>query len=420
VASDYSFTPSSAATVSTGVSITPLALTVSGQSISGTLTKTYDGNTSTAATLSDGVVSGGLSGDVISLSGQTLAYNSAHVVGANSISSSGTGALSVSGGTATSVASDYSFTPSSAATVSTGVSITAKAVTLTAPALTKTYDGGLTYTTQAADLSALSAQLGVSGDTVSAATLAYLDKNVASNKAVTLNGVTLVDGNSTPGANYTLTLAGNSISSISRLSSVTWIGSATGNWFDPANWAGRAVPDLSNVANVVIPQGVTVSFDNANVVAPVQAGAVNVDTIGSAGNLSLLAGNLNVVTSLQVTALTQTGGALTGGANIAVASFEQNGGSVATSVNFIASSSFTQAGVGTLAVGGNVGIAQAAGPVDQMHRHEGFQVGAGARQGDDRERADRRGHRAVRRVFQTRARIEDRRPDVGAPRIRAV
>jgi hypothetical protein len=95
-ASDYNFsTPSITAVAGT---INARALTVSGQSISGTLTKTYDGNTSTAATLSGGVVSGGLSGDVISLSGQTLAYNSAHVVGANSISSSGTGALSVSGG----------------------------------------------------------------------------------------------------------------------------------------------------------------------------------------------------------------------------------------------------------------------------------------------------------------------------------
>ena len=51
-----------------------------------------------------------------------------------------------------------------------------------------------------------------SGDTVSAATIAYLDKNAGANKTVNLNAATLNDGNG--GANYSVSLAGNSTSSI--------------------------------------------------------------------------------------------------------------------------------------------------------------------------------------------------------------
>ncbi|MDP2324139.1 MAG: YDG domain-containing protein, partial [Gammaproteobacteria bacterium] len=89
------------------------------------------------------------------------------------------------------------------------------AVTLTAPGVTKTYDGGLAYTTLAGDLAALTTPL-LSGDTVTAATIAYADRNAGSgNKAVNLNAATISDGNS--GNNYAVTLAGNSTSTITAL-----------------------------------------------------------------------------------------------------------------------------------------------------------------------------------------------------------
>ena len=47
---------------------------------------------------------------------------------------------------------------------------------------------------------------------------------------VTLSGVTVSDGNN--GDNYTVTLAGNTSSTITRQSSVTWIGGSTGDWFN--------------------------------------------------------------------------------------------------------------------------------------------------------------------------------------------
>src|SRR5690606_14984255 len=71
----------------------------------------------------------------------------------------------------------------------TTADITPKDVTLTADPVSKGYDGTTAYTTQSGALSALTDQLGVSGDTVSTATIAYTDKNAgAGNKTVTLSG----------------------------------------------------------------------------------------------------------------------------------------------------------------------------------------------------------------------------------------
>jgi hypothetical protein len=120
--------------------------------------------------------------------------------------------------------------------------ITPKSVTLTPQSGNKVYDGNVSA---GADLASLTSLLGVSGDNVSAATLAYNDKNVGTGKTLTITAVSINDGNN--GCNYNLTLASNHASEITRLNSVTWVGGSSGNWFDPANWAGGAVPDLSNV-----------------------------------------------------------------------------------------------------------------------------------------------------------------------------
>jgi hypothetical protein len=80
--------------------------------------------------------------------------------------------------------------------------------------VSKTYDGSLNYSTSAADLAALSAQL-VSGDTVTAANLVFTDKNAGTGtKSITFNNATLQDGNN--GGNYTLTLVGNTTSTIDK------------------------------------------------------------------------------------------------------------------------------------------------------------------------------------------------------------
>jgi filamentous hemagglutinin family protein len=345
--------------------------------------------------------------------------------------------------------------------------ITPKAVTVTAGNITKTYDGTTAYTSNMIDVAALSSQLGVAGDSISAATISYADRHAGTgNKTVTLDSVTVADGNG--GNNYTITLVGNTTSTIdkaavtvstanviktydgttaatgsgtvvsgqlfggdtldasgltysftdknvannkriivggsatisdgnngndynvtltdnytstiTRLNSVTWVGGSSGNWFDPANWAGGAVPDLSNVANVVIPSGTTVNF-GSTIVAPAENGPVNIDSLnGSGGNLSQNAGTLNVgAGGITLGTLTQSGGILTNAGTTTLDSFNQSGGSFSgtgsmTTGQFsqtggtttladelTVTQDFSQGSTGSISVGGNTQITDTSG-----------------------------------------------------------
>lgn len=122
---------------------------------------------------------------------------------------------------------------------------------------------------------------------------------------------------------------------------MTWVGGSSGNWFNPANWTGGAVPDLANVANVVIPSGVTVSFAAAGAVAPANALAP-VQITGLSGSGSSLAqsdGTLNV-----------------GSGGITLAQLSQSGGSISLGGNLVMSQGFSQGSSGSLNVGGNAQI----------------------------------------------------------------
>ncbi|MEJ7137181.1 YDG domain-containing protein [Amphibiibacter pelophylacis] len=192
--------------------------------------------------------------------------------------------------------------------------ITPRVITLTAPSVSRVYDGGTGYTASAAELAALATHL-VKGDGLAQVTLAFDSKNVGSGKTLTLSKAVIDDGNG--GKNYDVTLKENTTSRITRLDSVTWVGAPNadplGNWFDPANWAGGAVPDLANVAHVVIPAGVTVRIDPLGAKGGAVADQpVQVDGIGSGlASLTLAGGDLQVgADGLRLDALTQSGGAL--------------------------------------------------------------------------------------------------------------
>ncbi|MEI6569615.1 MAG: YDG domain-containing protein, partial [Verrucomicrobiota bacterium] len=89
----------------------------------------------------------------------------------------------------------------------TGIlSITPKAITLTSNAITKTYDGATTYSVQAGDLTAIAgASEIVSGDALTAITLAYADKNAGTSKRVLASGATIGDGAAgNASGNYTI------------------------------------------------------------------------------------------------------------------------------------------------------------------------------------------------------------------------
>jgi filamentous hemagglutinin family protein len=238
------------------------------------------------------------------------------------------------------------------------LAIAKAALSLNATSGTKVYDGN----TSSADV--VTALGLVGSDTINGTSQAFSSKNVLGSAGSTLQvntGYVVNDGNN--GGNYTVT-TNSATGSITRLNSVAWIGGATGNWFDASNWQGGAVPDLSNVANVSIPAGISVNFNNANASSVLQGALVQVDSIGNLGALNMAQGSLNVANNLTLAALTQSGGALGGTGNVSVNSFNQSGGSVLNTGNFSVTNAFTQTGNGIVAVGGNMAITQLFGDLN--------------------------------------------------------
>ena len=164
-------------------------------------------------------------------------------------------------------------------------------LTLTSSNVTKTYDG----TTAAAGAATVKSGQLFTGDTISGGSFAFTDKNAGTDKTVTTSAVTLNDGNN--GGNYTVSYANNTDSSIAQLQSVAWTGGSSEvnkKWSTAANWAGGAIPDFANVANVSIPTGSQVYFDTAGQSA-------TLSSLTSAGQLNVSQGSLTVNGGMAVT-----------------------------------------------------------------------------------------------------------------------
>ncbi len=309
----------------------------------GGVSKVYDGTTSmNNITLNQ---TGRISGDIVTLSGQSN-YDSRNV-GAGLGFSVGNVALGgVDSGNYVIAGGDF-FSGNN------GV-ITPKEVTIHAPTATKVYDGNTNFAVGAAQLQALTNALGVAGDSVSSITLTYDNKNVGSSKVLSGSNISVDDGNG--GLNYNITLADNANSAITRLGTATWIGGPTGDWNDPANWAGGAIPDLANVANVVIPQGVTPTF-GSNVAGPVELDSL----LG--GSLIVDGGSLDVQGTTTLDQFTQQGGTVESG-NFTVNDFVQSAGTLLVNGYFDVLNSFAQTGSGTVDVTGNVSITQNSGDLE--------------------------------------------------------
>ena len=244
-------------------------------------------------------------------------------------------------------------------------------------AATKVYDGSTLATTN--DTAVVKTGL-VTGDILTVATTGIFDnKNVGTNKTVTLTS-------SYSGAdvgNYTIANQDTTTADVTKLGSVEWIGGATGNWFDSANWAGGAVPDLSNVANVIIPDGVVVSFDTSGATGLADASsAVNIDSLGSLGSMTMTNGALNVTNDITLDTLTQTGGDISGADDIIVKNLTQSGGTIATDALHV-SDSFAQSGTtGNIAVTNNAVINQTIGDMTLGNISTGTTLGATAQAGN--------------------------------------
>lgn len=312
------------------LSVTPLAVTPSASNVS----KIYDGTTSMSG-MNITLTPAAMSGDDVMVSGSgafsqanagtNLSYNVSGLI----LGGTDAGNYVLSGG-----ASSFSG--------SNGI-IVPRTVTLSA---NQTYSGLTTLTNVSI------------GNLVGNQTLNYAgnasSKNFSDNGTNYIANLTLSNGtNGSLSSNYQLPVlnVANAPVTINRLNSVTWTGGSTGNWFDPANWAGGAVPDLNNVANVILPAGVTVYFNNT-VASPAQAGTVSVDSItGASANLSQSAGTLNVgLGGITLYTLNQSNGTLTSLGPINLTNYIQSGGNLTGNSSFT-TVSFDQSGGVTLILG---------------------------------------------------------------------
>ena len=216
-------------------------------------------------------------------------------------------------------AGNYTVNP---ATISSVTGITAN---------NKSYDG-TTAATLNTSTPVFSGQIGTDSLNVGTPYGAFSDRNVANGKTVTISGITL--GGADAG-NYILASSNaTTTANITQLGSVAWVGGTAGNWSSAANWAGGAIPDGSNVAAVIIPSGVTVTYDSG------VAGSTTLNSLSSSGTLSITAGTLNMVTGgsgLNTVGYAQTGGILGGSGNFTVTNnFTQSGGTITLTGSAIA------------------------------------------------------------------------------------
>ena len=184
--------------------------------------KTYDGNTSAIVTTDSRALSGTILGDSVSLTGGTAAFADKNVGNGKTVSLTG---ATLSGGDA----GNYSLTSVGASTAN----ITAKQITGSFGAASKTYDGNANATVTSRSLSGTIAgdNIGLTGG---AAT--FDNKNVGNGKTVTLSGTTL---SGTDAANYTLTSVSTTVANITP-APLTIVASSPGSIL-----LGSPVPTIS-------------------------------------------------------------------------------------------------------------------------------------------------------------------------------
>ncbi|MGU7784559.1 GLUG motif-containing protein [Burkholderia sp. PU8-34] len=174
------------------LTINPAQLTIAAT----TDNRIYNGTTSSTATPT---VSGLLGSD--SVAGLTQAFGSKNVLG------TGGSTLNVTGYTINDGNGGGNY---AVQTQSTAGTITPALLTLSTNNVVKTYDG----TTGANGTAIVTAGTLFGGDSLSGGSFAFTDKNAGTNKTVTVNGVTVNDGNS--GGNYQVSYANNTTSTINQ------------------------------------------------------------------------------------------------------------------------------------------------------------------------------------------------------------
>ena len=166
----------------------------------------------------------------------------------------------------------------------------------------KTYDGNTNITRSNATITP-SASIIKTGDTVSVyGTGSFTDANVNTNKNITLNA--FIEG--ADSSNYALDSGtiNKNIGQITQLASVSYTGASGGNWSNPSNWNNGAIPINGNVAQVVIPTGVTVVYDYESLTGNILSNKDGVDTNVAKLPTSTILNNggvLNILVNVNIT-----------------------------------------------------------------------------------------------------------------------
>ena len=364
LASDYAWNTST----SVVARITPRPVAVSGGT---SVSKVYDGTTAMNNVLltftgTGQVESGVVMGQTLSVSGGVGSFSSESAGIGKSYSLSG---FSLSADPLTTDVSNYSL-PGGGGSLITGNDgvIYKRPLAITFTGDNKVYDGTTSATVGASFANAAYAPV-AGDDLVINRTASFGSKNVNSGTYQNSVAVTNVTLSGNDADNYTVSYLGSdplhsptvgnqagynatATGEITRLDSVTWVGGATGDWFTAANWAMTSntaltgvVPDLGNVANVIIPGNQTVSFNNTGPAVLIES-------------LSAGLGGLNVTCNPGTCGRLEVGSA---GADLY--SYSQSGGTVTSVGGFFVRNSFSQTG-GTLSTTGpaaTVSIVQASG-----------------------------------------------------------
>ena len=298
-ASNYRLGTTSASTVA---DITAKPLTVSGISAAN---KVYDATT--AATVSGGALVGAIAGDALTLSSPTGSFADKNAGLAKPVAISN---LTLNGADA----GNYAFDTSG---VKVSADITPKPISVgSITAANKVYDATPTATLSASPLTGI-----IAGDSASLNTPKgdFADANVGAAKPITVAALTL---SGVDAANYALAPYTAPVSAdITVRPLSTWTGAVSNQWSDPKNW--DALPVGNNVLAVSIPAGVSVEMNGSSA-------ATTLQSINSAGSVSVTGGNLTVSNSLNTAQYSQTGGSVTGAGSLTVTnSFSQSAGSIA-------------------------------------------------------------------------------------------
>ena len=172
--------------------------------------------------------------------------------------------------------------------------------------VSKIYDGNTNITRSNATVTPSGSAIVARDSATVYAIGSFTDANVNVNKKITLNA--FIEG--ADASNYALgssSISGD-IGEIKQLSSVNYVGASGGNWSSRSNWNNGAIPINGNVAQVVIPVGVTVVYDYENLSGTIVSNGTY--TIKEAGSDRVVKGYDGTINKLPTSTILNNGGIL--------------------------------------------------------------------------------------------------------------